>query len=485
MFLRLNNSKGQGLLAAIMVGAGVASIGGFILVQSQQTEMGLRAPRVRSAMIGKEAQLRLLMNQSSSFSCPTGVHSCTLSPVVQGLLAIEEIIPGARCPTGTSTCGIRVQNPALVGTHFTATIDYAGQEISVMEVGVNIDIPLEALQAAQYECNSATPRFVGYKPDGTLNCQALPANCGSGEFIVKIDPQTLALTCGRLEDEVGCKSGYYMSSFRWTGKNSYIECLPRLDPFAYFSFAPILNVSVTAVGTPSTAPADTCGVPTPTSSTTTTTLAPMVTTTSSTTTTILPAAVTPATCSSLVAITSFPFNIPVRTGSITPCYYTKLFNALGPTGSGGTRASHILARDHEIATYGGSIHPFVLGTTSREFKLLGPRNLVLSGNALWLSLAAISMDNFLLIGQRPANSNFSTNQYSAFGTSDSPLIGADYVTVFGNPVPVQTSSFSGTSTLNALTLTSQYPVNQSQILDFEALDCGSSAWLSDIYLIFQ
>lgn len=193
----------------------------------------------------------------------------------------------------------------------------------------------------------------------------------------------------------------------------------------------------------------------------------------------------PFQCLQFTELTSFPVTIPARTADGI-CYYSKLFNAIPNGGSSGVKNANVLARIHEGPNaMKANANPYILGPgpASRAFNLQGPRAVKLSGS--YRTLASIKVDNFFLIGQRLASESAAANSWGAYGTSDATVYGQNYVLAYNSPVRLQAFANGGTATVNALLLTEYFQAGLNYVLDVNALDCGGSKELSEIYLVWQ
>ena len=178
---------------------------------------------------------------------------------------------------------------------------------------------------------------------------------------------------------------------------------------------------------------------------------------------------------------SAEFNVPART-SDGLCYFKKIFNKVASDSSSGEREPSVVSRNHD-RTGTENTNPYIMGKSSQQFKLLGTRGVKLSGSSQ--SLAPILVDNFILVGNRPANTPKESTQYSAYGTKDAGIGDTQQILVNNQNVSLTPFASAGTATVNALLLTDYFVINDSYIFSVDALDCGGVKNLSDVYLIFQ
>lgn len=182
-----------------------------------------------------------------------------------------------------------------------------------------------------------------------------------------------------------------------------------------------------------------------------------------------------------IAQNSASFSVPERTVEGL-CFYKKILNKVAGGPSSGEKEISVLSRNHD-STGPGNDHPYIMGKSSQQFKLLGSRGVKLSGSSQ--SLAPILVDNFILVGNRPIEAPVQGTQFSAYGTRDASLVGLSNIQVNNQDVSLTPFASGGTATVNALLLTEQFTVNKSYTFSVDALDCGGAKNLSDVYLIFQ
>ncbi|WP_413585431.1 hypothetical protein [Bdellovibrio sp. HCB274] len=193
-------------------------------------------------------------------------------------------------------------------------------------------------------------------------------------------------------------------------------------------------------------------------------------------------------CKSFVEITSFPVVIPERTEAGV-CYYAKLFNKIAASPSSGDRLSFVSARNHSGSPGAGGTAvtnvaaPYVMGAFTNKVTLQGERSVKLSGSSN--ALTSILVDNFVLMGSRLASSTAAISNYRAFGSADAAIGTTGKIKVNNSDVALQAFESGGTATIGTLLLTNDFSVGKQYELNVNALDCGGSKALSDIYLVFQ
>lgn len=237
-------------------------------------------------------------------------------------------------------------------------------------------------------------------------------------------------------------------------------------------------------------------------------------------------------------------NIPAQdpSGSGT-CYYYPIINPAVPlTGgsylNGNATSQHdqaVVARDHDASGNGVNTawHPYIMGEKTMNVTFAGARTLHLTGGKVdkgTFSASDISIDNFFLIGVYPKNVALSTSNlnsyYSAWGTKDATIsvnpssgdsngiafnpAGIDLITDKSmtytadqgggvghystqgvktdsdySIIPLHVEASSGTAQVPEVSLTNYIAPHVPTAIDFRALDCGSSRYLENIYLLIQ
>lgn len=196
----------------------------------------------------------------------------------------------------------------------------------------------------------------------------------------------------------------------------------------------------------------------------------------------------PFACRVFREVPGFPFSVPARTQEGI-CYYKKLFDAIAFSNSGSgfqgldvrPRLDNVLSRGHGGDNSPYPIHPYILGRAVFDFKMLGAREVKLSGRPD--QLVTIRVDNFVLVGSRKVSE--SRFAYSAYGTADSAIYYTDHIMADDQPVYLNPFGAWGTATIGALPLTERFSVNEDYTLNINALDCGGMQELSEIYVVFQ
>jgi hypothetical protein len=181
-------------------------------------------------------------------------------------------------------------------------------------------------------------------------------------------------------------------------------------------------------------------------------------------------------------------NIPARTANGI-CYYIKIFDKISVHRSGTSgelRDLEVLASNHDgdSKTY---ISPFTMGDKKVRFNKSAYWKMSLSG-AFNDPKVKMAIDNFFLV-QFSYGLNPRIQINSAFGTADAEPKTTEKP-IYLNSTPLSFKSFApgGTAYVEALglILPDESSNNQSNDLELRvrALDCGGSAELKDVYLVF-
>jgi hypothetical protein len=198
-------------------------------------------------------------------------------------------------------------------------------------------------------------------------------------------------------------------------------------------------------------------------------------------------------CSQYMALQPTPngtYDVPART-TAGICYSVKLMDAIANGSSSLTKATdqEIISRDHDLGGgYAVQKHPYLLGSSLFDFIMRkggGARQVKLSGAGS--TEDSIKVDNFIVVGlaKKAATLN-SVEDYRAYGTLDSTIDAANtYISFKNSHLPLASFGNAGTSTINALDITTEVSTEEIYSLDVRALDCGGSRELSEIYLVFK
>lgn len=199
-------------------------------------------------------------------------------------------------------------------------------------------------------------------------------------------------------------------------------------------------------------------------------------------------------CKSVVALAQSSagfYDVPART-TAGICYSVKLMNRIANGSSTLTTVTDpdFLSRDHSAGNgnYLNQVAPYQLGKSTLGFILRqggGARGVKLSGSTD--SLSPILVDNYVAVGLAKTSVGLSdVTSYRAYGTSDSTIDAAStYVKFRTQQLPLKSFGSGGTSTINALDITTRVSTEVPYSLDVRALDCGGARELSDIFLVFQ
>jgi hypothetical protein len=189
-------------------------------------------------------------------------------------------------------------------------------------------------------------------------------------------------------------------------------------------------------------------------------------------------------CQSFQELTGSAILVPARTSSEI-CYYIRLMSARGAAASGSqgeALATDVVARPHYPRPDSNG-HPYVLGLKDiMSLQLMGARNVALSSDYRDAQ-ATMFIDNFFLLEQSTEAGSY---RAWAYGTADAEPSGEK---ILINNSFVVNSFYSyasgGTAQVTAIDLTSAVPAGLRMSLRFRALDCGSVANSSDVFMVFH
>lgn len=267
--------KGSALITGMIAALSVGVVSAIIMQQSQVTEKQTRLPRVKSSMLRIESQVREAVNHASSYlPCdPPAEQNCKQLDQ-QKFLNMKENIPGARCPS-SADCGVRIEAPVLSGNIVTARVIYEGSEVSVAPIEIKAEIVNEDWREQSAVCPSSKPLLVGFHPDGSPDCKVMPADCGPGKYVKRIDPMSLTgsegIVCENFPTSVTCASGQFVGDISWSGSGGIVfNCQNTFNPFAVNAIGDGTQYEYQAVATFSSSSWPTTTTLPPTTTTTTT-----------------------------------------------------------------------------------------------------------------------------------------------------------------------------------------------------------------------
>jgi hypothetical protein len=151
---------------------------------------------------------------------------------------------------------------------FTPASGFAGV-LSFPTHHVTLDIPFEILQDRTFKCPAGTV-FNHFQTTGPTKgspvCKPIPPTvCPTGQYVSRIDPLTLDVTCTPAGSTIGCASnGEFINHFQWDGQSAAsFTCRTRLDPFTEMSFAPTVVLDLIFFAQDPDTPDPTSSLPTP------------------------------------------------------------------------------------------------------------------------------------------------------------------------------------------------------------------------------
>lgn len=190
-------------------------------------------------------------------------------------------------------------------------------------------------------------------------------------------------------------------------------------------------------------------------------------------------------CQSYQEIVSDTFAVPARDSRNT-CYYIKLVSAVASQSSSNIipRRTDIVSRNHD--TWNGNQAPHLMGERSLSFKIMGPRQVVLSGDTH--GGADIFVDNYFLV--EVGLPGAALPALWASGTADAPPVDAKGnltpILVGGQPVTnYHAYQSGGTSNFSAYDFSPMLDIGENVSFRGSALDCGGAAYSSEVFLVFK
>lgn len=241
----LRSQKGS-LMIIALVGLVILSGSFYVsIAHLMQTQKHIRTVVIKQQMIAAETRLHNLLMQPTSYKLVPPSKVAVLREEV--LEQFNIFIPGARCKDGEDPCGIKVarliENNSEVpywnatSSKFSGRLVYAGQEVPVAPLNLEINVPREVIQIQKYICPTTTPFLAGFHENGDLICRPLPqpSSCGPvGGYILGVN-SNLSAICGNFGATIECGSDSYISppGPSWDGR-SWIPsgCTPRIDPYS-------------------------------------------------------------------------------------------------------------------------------------------------------------------------------------------------------------------------------------------------------------
>lgn len=248
-FKRLNNTRGNTLLIALVTAAIVA----MAAVGAQQTYLATvrqaRHTKVRGMMASMQSIISRMAYQPYAYNCaPSGeaiTDASTLSAISRCTINttyfdnIKSItMPGAECDS-VATCGFTIvptyTSAGNIGK-FTAVISYEGKEVAIQPANIALDVPAEILQSARFNCGAVDPTkpvFSGFDATGAPICRGF-TTCPVGSYATSVNFNTLVINCAPIPSTLtSCPANQYISSYSWSaasGVTSNCATLP-IAPF--------------------------------------------------------------------------------------------------------------------------------------------------------------------------------------------------------------------------------------------------------------
>jgi hypothetical protein len=251
VFAKIVKQQGQAILNAIITSGVLGVISVVMLQQVEQSNKELYLPRIKAAQSIAESRVKTLLLSPSSFvDCGTARGNCRLR---------EDLFTGTELGDFVFDQASLNFNPST--RLFTGQLNYTGTnlQVSVASSTVQFEVPSEILVASQFICPDHTPIFRRFGPNGSPVCDAFPSGsltCPTGQYVVRIDPNTLQVTCRSFSGMLSCPITQVISQVNWSGSDQnsgfQVQCQNRADVFEFSNFDPSLAAVVqgTAQGAP-------------------------------------------------------------------------------------------------------------------------------------------------------------------------------------------------------------------------------------------
>lgn len=233
----LSSESGSMLLLAL-VGLAILSISFYTgISQLIQTQKQMRMVVIKQQMVNAEGRLNNLLQQPISYEIIPPAKVASIKQSVLDQFKISVI--GSKCQNSVAFCGITLDNPHWdsATTHFSASLTYTGEEVSLRPITIDIKVPPEVVQFSMYTCDSAAPFLSGFKSNGELICKTIPqpSECSTpGSYIHNVD-SGLRVQCGSFQTVIQCPSDQYISppGPQWVNEEwTRPGCTDRIDPYA-------------------------------------------------------------------------------------------------------------------------------------------------------------------------------------------------------------------------------------------------------------
>jgi len=253
----IRNQRGDAMIVAIIV-AGMSLLSSLMMMNyANQVHKVSRNPRIKSMMTALEAKVRMELLRPTSYNCTgSGRSNCALinskiTSLGRNVAGAQcwSVISGGRTPILSPTnCGFRVTVESFAVSaglsRATVRIRYEGNEMPMRDTNVIMDIPADIMQSVSngiYQCPESAPKFLGFHPDGRLNCVSVTGSRAlPGQFINAIASNDLTTSKYDLPSRVDCGAGNIVSYVDWGSGGTQFNhhCQGRPDPFSKFGFTP-------------------------------------------------------------------------------------------------------------------------------------------------------------------------------------------------------------------------------------------------------
>jgi hypothetical protein len=249
---RAYSQSGSAMTLSVVIALVVAATSVTLLQQAQLTEDVTYLPRLKSTQSVIEGNIRVLAQQTLSYSCTANdMSTCTLNTE-----PFQDLIAKAnQACANPDACRFVLDNPRFdsASQSFRATLRNDSSVVSLANREIVIDVPPEVFYRAQMLCPNEAPFFLGFSALGQPQCRPLgwsgPTSCPAGQFVRAIDGRTLSVSCGSLQNTVTCPAGQVLRGLRWANEGGFesLGCAPKISPYQFWSFTPNVDTSGLAI----------------------------------------------------------------------------------------------------------------------------------------------------------------------------------------------------------------------------------------------
>jgi len=233
--LLLRSTNGNAILSSIMMAGIVAGAATVAYKNFNNTYSSTRVARIKAKQAIVEAQVRRRALQPDAYvECnSSNLATCRVNTDYFSDLGGQQVV-GSRCNGKTSVCGVVATNIKInPGTRvFSADVAYEGSEVKLKPLTVQLEVPIEVLQAPRFHCgekDKTKPIFTGFDSAGAPICEGFNA-CRTGEFVKGIDVSKRKLICQPLPTNVSCPAENMLTALKWNGGAIDANCGTMPEP---------------------------------------------------------------------------------------------------------------------------------------------------------------------------------------------------------------------------------------------------------------